>query len=61
MPISATSLTIYETENIFTEEELRAIQFRTDPFLYYTLMSLIEGSAYTILEQVEEENGCEAY
>ena len=24
-------------------------------------MSLIEGSAYTILEQVEEENGCEAY
>ena len=41
--------------------EIHALKTQMNPFLYYTLMSLVGGSAYTILEQVEEENGCEAY
>ena len=61
MPINTSMLTNYARENNLSEEELRSLQFQMNPFLYYTLMSLIEGSAYTILEQVEEENGCEAY
>ena len=40
--------------------EIHALKTQMNPFLYYTLMSLVRGSAYTILEQVEEENGCEA-
>ena len=35
----------------------RVITDKMNPFLYYTLVSLVEGPAYTILEQVEEENG----
>ena len=61
MPINSAMLVNYARENNLSEEELKSLQFQMNPFLYYTLMSLIEGSAYTILEQVEEENGCEAY
>ena len=31
------------------------------PFLYYTLCNLIGGSAFTILDQVEDGNGLDAY
>ena len=31
------------------------------PFLYYTLLSVLEGGAQLVIEQVEEENGLEAY
>ena len=37
------------------------VKTKTQPCLYYTLLSLIDGSAQTIIEQVEEENGLEAY
>ena len=61
MPINNNSFETYAVENGLTEVDLRTLQFHMNPFLYYTLMSLVQGSAYTILEQVEEENGCEAY
>ena len=61
MPNTAAMLANYGRENGLSEDDLRSLQYQMNPFLYYTLMSLIEGSAYTILEQVEEENGCEAY
>ena len=57
MPI--TQETMHELSN--DPAEVNALKSQMNPFLYYTLMSLVGGSAYTILEQVEEENGCEAY
>ena len=40
--------------------EYDAVLGQLQLFLYYALLSLIEGSAQTIIEQVEEENGLEA-
>ena len=59
--VTADTLTSYAQGLGCTAEELHALLYQMNPFLYYTLMSLVQGSAYTILEQVEEENGCEAY
>ena len=61
VPITGDALAVYVQENGGDTATVDAIRNRMNPFLYYTLMSLVQGSAYTILEQVEEENGCEAY
>ena len=60
MPITNTMLMNYAREHTLSEEELKSLQFQMNPFLYYTLMSLIERSACTILEQVKDENALEA-
>ena len=61
MPITAETISLYAQELGCDPTGVQAILSQMNPFLYYTLMSLVQGSAYTILEQVEEENGCEAY
>ena len=61
MPITVDALAGYVQENGGDATTVDAVKNRMNPFLYYTLMSLAQGSAYNILEQVEEENGCEAY
>ena len=57
MPITTTTINMLATG----DEKRNYIHSKLQPFLYYTLLSLIEGSAQTIVEQVEEENGLEAY
>ena len=57
MPITTMSINNYVTELGPREH----VHTKLQAFLYYTLLSLIEGSAQTIVEQVEEENGLEAY
>ena len=42
-------------------EKTNDIINRLQPFLYYTLLSVVDGSAHTIIDQVENENGLEAY
>ena len=61
MPITSEIVNTYLTTEGISQEQRDVIRTQMNPFLYYTLVSLIEGSAYTILEQVEEENGLEAY
>ena len=57
MPITTASINTNWQEPAKREH----IHTKLQSFLYYTLLSLIEGSAQTIVEQVEEENGLEAY
>ena len=61
MPVSTDQIKTYLAAEKYTEDQARLVMNQMNPFLYYTLVSLIEGSAYTILEQVDEENGIEAY
>ena len=61
VPITNEIMTRHLTEDGFDEEARTIVIKQMNPFLYYTMVSLIEGSSYTILEQVEEENGLEAY
>ena len=61
MPITTEQAEAYLRSENHNEEGIKAILYQMNPFLYYTLVSLIEGSAYTILEQVDEETGFEAY
>ena len=61
MPITADSVRTYLSSENYAAEQINMVLTSMNPFLYYTLVSLIEGSAYTILEQVDEENGLEAY
>ena len=57
MPITVTTINTL----IENTDKRDLVNQKLQPFLYYTLLSLIEGSAQTIVEQVEEENGLEAY
>ena len=61
MPVKEEGLKTYLTTEKATEDQIKLITGQMNPFLYYTLVSVTEGPAYTILEQVEEENGFEAY
>ena len=61
MPITKETMTAYLTAERATEEQMNMVLQQLNPFLYYTLVSVTEGPAYTIIEQVEEENGYEAY
>ena len=61
MPVTDEIITTHLTTDGLNEEQRNIVIKQMHPFLYYTLVSLVEGSAYTILEQVEEENGLEAY
>ena len=61
MPISTDSVSTYLSSENYSADQVNLVLTQMNPFLYYTLVSLIEGSAYTILEQVDEENGFEAY
>ena len=42
MPITAPTLANYGRENGLSEDDLRSVQYQMNPFLYNTLMSLIE-------------------
>ena len=55
VPITNEIMTRHLTADGFDEEARTIVIKQMNPFLYYTMVSLIEGSAYTILEQVEEE------
>ena len=61
MPITKDTMTAYLTAERATQEQMDMVHQQLNPFLYYTLVSVTEGPAYTIIEQVEEENGYEAY
>ena len=61
VPITNDLLEHYLKQENHAEDVIKSILTQMNPFLYYTLVSLIEGSAFTILEQVDEENGFEAY
>ena len=58
-PITEDVLNTHLTTENIGEYQKVIIMKQMNPFLYYTLVSLIEGSAYTILEQVDEECGFE--
>ena len=49
------------TSEGISEDQKITIMKQMNPFLYHTLASLVEGPAYTILDQAEEENGFEAF
>ena len=61
MPITNDKVRTYLNTENYSAEQIQMVLTHMNPFLYYTLVSLIEGAAYTILEQVDEENGLEAY
>ena len=61
LAVTQDSLTTYLNTGNANEETKKLIMSQMNPFLYYTLVSVTDGSAYTILEQVEEEDGFEAY
>ena len=61
MPITNDSVKTHLDSENYVAEQVNVVLTQMNPFLYYTLVSLIEGAAYTILEQVDEENGFEAY
>ena len=60
MPITTEQADTYLKAENYTEEGIKVVLYQMNPFLYYTLVSLIEGSAYTIIEQVDEETCFEA-
>ena len=49
------------TERVNDAEKTTDTLNRLQPFLYYTWLSLIQGSAQTLVDQVTDENGLEAY
>ena len=57
MPITVATIDMLTPE----KEKQTYVHTKLQPFLYYTLLSLIEGSAQTIVEQVDEENGMEVF
>ena len=61
VPITNDLVENYLRQENHAEDAIKPIITQMNPFLYYTLVSLIEGSAYTTLEQVDEENGFETY
>ena len=61
MPITPDKVRTYLAAENYAEDVIKMVLIQMNPFLYYTLVSLIEGAAYTILEQVDEENGSESY
>ena len=60
IPITTELIRTYLNTENYTADAVTMVVTQMNPFLYYTLVSLIEGSAYTILEQVDEECGFEA-
>ena len=56
-PITKEMITVEVNDDVQTNYTLTQMQ----PFLYYTLMSVLEGGAQLVIEQVSEGNGLEAY
>ena len=55
-PITEESIALKINDQAQTDYALMQMQ----PFLYYTLQTVIEGGAQLVIEQVSEENGLEA-
>ena len=61
VPITNEKVRTYLGSENYAADQVNVVLNHMNPFLYYTLVSLIEGAAYTILEQVDEGNGFEGY